>query len=119
MENQTELRTNDNNFFWGFIGGALAGVLVGAVAMLLVAPQSGKRTRAKIQQKSNELGEMMSDTVDNALTQTRRKARQLKASARHQTKAIQHRGQAVLDDQKERLSTLVEAGNTAIQDVLS
>jgi len=119
MENQTENHTNGKNVFWGFLGGVLAGGLAGAVAMLLFAPQSGKRTRAKIQQKSIELKELVTDTVEDALTQTRNKARHIKVSAQHQTKAIQQRGQAMLDDQKERLSTLVDAGKTAVQGVRS
>jgi gas vesicle protein len=113
MENQTELRKNNHNGFWGFLTGALAGGLVGAAIMLLVAPQSGKRTRAKIQQKSIELNEMMTNAVDDAVAQTRHKAHQIQGSAKHLTEAIQQRGQAVVDEQKERLNTLVDAGKTA------
>ncbi len=119
MDDQSELQTNDTHHVWGFLGGLLVGSLAGAVAMLLVAPQSGKRTRAKIQQKSIELRERTTDAVEDALAQTRHKARQIRASVNDQAEAIQQRGQDVLDEQKERLSTLVEAGKTVIQGVLS
>jgi gas vesicle protein len=119
MDNQSELQTNDTNNVWGFLGGMLVGSLAGAVAMLLFAPQSGKRTRAKIQQKSIELREQTTDAVEDALAQTRHKARQISSSVRDQAEAIQQRGQDVLDEQKGRLSTLVETGKTAVQGVLS
>lgn len=119
MDNQSELQMNDTNNIWGFLGGLLVGSLAGAVAMLLFAPQSGKRTRAKIQQKSIELREQTTDAVEDALAQTRHKARQISSSVRDQAEAIQQRGQDMLDEQKESLSTLVESGKTAVQNVLS
>ena len=119
MENQSELQTNDTNNAWGFLGGLLVGSLAGAVAMLLFAPQSGERTRANIQQKSIELREQTTNTVENTLTQTRHKARQISSSVQDQAEAIQQRGQDVLDEQKGRLSTLVESGKTAVQGKVS
>jgi gas vesicle protein len=119
MDNQSELQTNGANSVWGFLGGLLVGGLAGAVTMLFVAPQSGKRTRAKIQQRSIELREQTTDAVEDVLAQTRHKARQMRASVHDQAEAIQQHGQDVLDEQKEHLSTLVEAGKTAVQGVLS
>jgi len=119
MEEQIETRTNLGYLLVSFIVGALAGGLAGSVTMLLYAPQSGKRTRAKIQQKSIELTERMNNTVEDAVAQTRSKAHQIKVDLKHQGKMIQDRGQAVVDDQKERLSTLVEAGKTAVQGALN
>jgi gas vesicle protein len=74
---------------WKVVIAVLVGGLLGAGAMWLYAPQSGKKTRAKIQRK-----------------------------AEHQAKELQERGQAVLADQKERLSNLVEAGKTTVEDIL-
>jgi gas vesicle protein len=119
MEDQSELQMTGTHNFWGFLGGLLVGGLAGSVAMLLVAPQSGRRTRAKIQQRSIELREQTSEAVEDALAQTRHTARQIRASVQDQAEAIQQRGQDVVDEQKERLSTLVEAGKTAVQGVLS
>ena len=36
----------------GMLAGLLIGALAGAIAMLLLAPQSGKRTRAKLRRRS-------------------------------------------------------------------
>jgi len=89
MDNQSELKTNGTNTVWGFLGGLLVGGLAGAVAMLLLVPQSGKKTRTQIQQKSIELREQTTDAVKDALAQTRGKARQVRASVHDQAEAIQ------------------------------
>ena len=106
---------NDVNQVGGFFAGLLIGGLAGAVAMLLLAPQSGKRTRAKIQQKSIELREQTTEAVEDAMAQARTQARQIRADVREKADKLQQHGQAVLDEQKERWSTLVEAGKTAVQ----
>jgi len=119
MEHQSELQMNDGNTFWGFLGGLLVGGLTGATAMLLLAPQSGQKTRAKIQQKGIELRQQTSDAVEGAITETRHKAHQMNASAHRQAKAIQQSGQNALDDQKEIFSTFVEGEKAAADHVLS
>ena len=57
--------------------GLLIGGLAGAVTMLLLAPQSGKSTRAKLQRQSHELREQTAETVEDAVAQARTKARQI------------------------------------------
>ncbi len=106
---------NGANQVGGFFAGLLIGGLAGAVAMLLLAPQSGKRTRAQIQLKSMDLREQTAEAVEDALKQTRTKARQIRADVREKADELQQRGQAVLDEQKENWSALVEAGKTAVQ----
>jgi gas vesicle protein len=89
---------------WGPLAGMLAGLLIGglagAVAMLFMAPQSGKRTRAKIQRASNELREQAADTMEDAMEQARAKTHQVAQGVRKQADAMEERGQAVLDGQK-------------------
>jgi len=64
--------------FWvGLLVGLLIGGLASAVATLLLAPQSGKRTRAKIRRQSAEWREQAADTMDDAVAQARIKARQV------------------------------------------
>jgi gas vesicle protein len=98
----------------GFLAGVLVGGLAGAGAMLLLAPQSGKRTRAKIQQKSIELREQASDSLDDAVAQVRVKARQVKSGMSDKAEELQQRGQEMIEEQKERFSTLVERGKDAV-----
>jgi gas vesicle protein len=83
--------------------------------MLLLAPQSGKKTRAQIQRKSIELGNQAAETVEDAVAQSRVKARQITADVREKAKEIQQSGQDMLAEQKARLSAAVAAGKTAIQ----
>jgi gas vesicle protein len=68
----------------GILAGALIGGLAGATAMLLLAPQSGKRTRAKLQRQSHELREQAADTVEDAVDQARDTARQITHDVRKQ-----------------------------------
>jgi len=115
IDNPDHEHENGVNQAGGFFAGLLIGGLAGAGTMLLLAPQSGKRTRAKIEQKSIELREQTTDAVEDALKQARTKGRQIRADVREQADALQQRGQDVLDEQKEHWSALVEAGKTAVQ----
>jgi gas vesicle protein len=55
----------------GLLVGLLIGGLTGAVAMLFLAPLSGKETRAKMQQLGYELREQTAEAVDDAMAQIR------------------------------------------------
>jgi gas vesicle protein len=115
MDNQSERRTNDTSNVWGFLGGLLVGGLAGVVAMLLLAPQSGKKTRTQIQEKSIELRDQTVKTVEDTAAQVRAKANQITASIQKQAEELQQHGQDILDEQMERWSPVVEAGKTAAQ----
>ena len=52
----------------GFLTGLLFGALAGLGAMMLFAPQSGKRTRIQIEGKSIELKNRATDTYDELVT---------------------------------------------------
>ena len=97
------------------VAGLLIGGLVGAGVVLLLAPQSGKRTRAQIQLKGMELRDQATEAVEDGMAQTRAKARQITADVREKAKEIQQSGQDMLAEQKARLSAAVAAGKTAIQ----
>ena len=98
----------------GFIAGLLLGGLAGAGTMLLVAPQSGKRTRADIRHKSAELRDQASETMEDAVDQVRTKARHIEADVRKEVKELEHRGKEMLDDQAERVSAAVADAKTAV-----
>lgn len=88
----------------GFLAGLVVGGLAGAGTMLLLAPQSGRRTRADIQQKGVELRNQTVETVENTMADARIKARQITAPARKQARELQQRGQEILEQQRDRLS---------------
>ena len=97
-----------------FLAGMLLGGLAGAGAALLLAPQSGEKTRAQIEQKSMELRDQTTEAVEDAVAQTRVKARQVTTDVRTQVEALQQRGQAVFDEQKARMSATLKAGKQAL-----
>ena len=107
----------DAKYLYGFLAGLLAGSLVAAAATLLLAPQSGKRTRARIQRESAKLREQTADTVEDALAQARAKAGQITGDVREKTDELEQRAQAVFDEQSERLSSAVKAGKKAARDL--
>jgi len=84
------------------LAAVLIGGLVGAVAMLLLAPHSGKRTRAKLLRQSHELREQTAETVEDAVDQARDRSHQITHDVRKQAKELEHRGHAMLDGQKGR-----------------
>lgn len=61
----------------GLLIGLLVGGLTGALVMLLVAPQSGKKTRAKLQRRGAEWREQATDTIEDAADAAQEKANQI------------------------------------------
>ena len=108
---------SDAKYLWGFLAGLVAGSLVAAVAMLLFAPQSGKRTRAEIRRKSANLHEQTTDAVGSSLEQARAKAGQITLDVREKTGQLGHGAQVLFDEQSERVSSAVKAGKDAIHDI--
>ena len=82
-----------------FLAGFVVGGLVGAVAALLLAPQSGEDTRTLIRDKSIELKTQVEETAAEA----RSKAERLAQDAKSRAEDLQRRGQVLLDEQKARL----------------
>ena len=99
-----------------FLAGLLMGSLIGAGTMLLLAPQSGKRTRVQIQRKGRDLRVQTADMVDDGMVQVRTKVRDISTTLHDQAEDLQQRGQDVVEQQKERWSPVVEASVTAVQD---
>jgi len=99
----------------GFLAGVFIGGVAGALTMLFLAPQSGKETREQIQQKTMNLRNQATTTVENTLTQVRTKADQLKADVEEKAKTLKKQGQDVLVDQLDRFSEAVENSKKIIQ----
>lgn len=108
---------NLNGFLAGlmFIAGLLLGGLIGAGTMLLLAPQSGKKTRRQIRRKGRNLRLQTADAVDDGVAQVRSKAHDISTSIHDHAEDLQQRGQDVVDHQKERWTPLVDAGKTAVK----
>ena len=107
----------------GFLSGLVIGGLAATSITLLTAPQSGRKTRALIRQKGDELRDQMAEKVDDARLQTgqvvrqgRRATRRIGVKVGAKAKELQQRGQALIEEQKDRLETTVEALQPAARD---
>ena len=96
------------NNMLGVLAGMLMGALVGAVAMLLLAPQSGKETRSQIQKKGVALRDQTTGMVQDTLTQVRSKVNEITGEPRD-------RSQELAIEQLGRISETMQAAQKAIQ----
>ena len=113
-EKEVEHKDNGSNVT-SAVAGLLIGGLAGAGAALLLAPQSGKETRAQIQQKTIELRDRTAETVGDKVEQVKSKTHQLTAEVRGKAGELQHQGQDLIAEQLDRVSAAAEAGKAAIK----
>ena len=99
----THAQANTVNQFGSFMAGLLVGGLSGAGAMLLLAPQSGKKMRAQIQKKGIELRKQTTKAVEHALAQVSDKAHEITDEVHDRAEALGQRGQDVIDEQRDNL----------------
>ena len=85
------------------------GGIVGAAAGLLFAPASGKETRKKIKDMSEDLGEKAGDFVGEVKEKAVHFAHDAKIKAEH----FAHDAKEKIVDQKERVEAAIEAGKKA------
>ena len=116
MRNQTVSKPKPPLDLGNLLTGIVIGGMVSTATMLLTAPQSGRKTRAQIRQKALELRDQAADTLDetwqqaeDAMRQARLKTRQLKRNARSTVKELQHHSQVILEEQKERVGSTLNA----------
>ncbi|MBN1873711.1 MAG: YtxH domain-containing protein [Anaerolineae bacterium] len=115
MDNRTYEHESNVSQFGSFLTGMVLGGLSGATAMLLLAPQSGKKTRANIQKKSTELRKRAIHTVEDSLKQVRTKAHQISDDVQEQAGDLQQRGQDMIDQQRDNLGTSLKDLAKAVQ----
>jgi gas vesicle protein len=94
---------NNGSQLGGFLAGLLAGGLVGAGTMLLLTPQSGKKTRAGIEKKGKQLRKQFVRTMDKTTGQVRTKAQEITDDVTEQVDDLQQRGQDAIDEQRDHL----------------
>lgn len=112
-ENQ-ETEYSDNNIFGIFVG-ILVGGLAGAVTMLLLAPQSGQKTRMKIWEKGVELRDRTTELMEDTVAQIRTESKKLTKDGRRKAKELMHHGQELVIEQLDHVSEAAKAGKKAIQ----
>lgn len=97
------------------LGGLLLGGLIGAGTALLFAPQSGRKIRAEIQNKTIELRDRTTDTVKDAVSQVKSKTRQLASDIRGQTNEHSHYEGTTLDGQMDDVHQTVSSRRKTVQ----
>ncbi|HLO13319.1 MAG TPA: YtxH domain-containing protein [Anaerolineales bacterium] len=90
------------------LGGMLIGALAGALTMLLLAPQSGKDTRRRIQEKGLELRDRTTGMVLDTMAQVRSKANKI-------TLGLRDRSQELAVEQLDHIAEAAQTGKKAIQ----
>lgn len=96
--------------FSGFLSGLLVGGLVGAAVALLTAPHSGEETRRIIRDRSIELRDTASESLEAAAADARARADELTKMAKERAdevaKYAKERGEEVTKYAKERTAGL-------------
>ena len=95
--------------------GMVIGGLVGAVTMLLFAPQPGAKTRAELQDGAIKLRDRTATTVNDTMTQVKSKANQLKIEMQIKAQDLGNKGQDLIVKQLDHVSQASEAGKKAIE----
>ena len=96
--------------------GIVIGSLIGAGTVLLLAPQSGDKTRAEVQQGARELRDKTRETVNETVTQVKTKATQLKSDVKNKADDLQKQGRDILADQLDKVSDAAIAGKKALKE---
>ena len=115
MEKNLKKHKNNNDGLMTGLIGALVGGLAGAVAMLLFAPQSGRQTRAQIQNKSIELRDWTTDSVRKVVAQVRSGTEKITTEVKEKAGELKQLGQDKLVEQLDRVSTALDTGKKAVE----
>jgi len=111
-ENQSHL--NHNNTISGIATGLFLGSMIGATTMLFLAPQSGKKTRAQVQQKGIELRDRTAEMVEDAIEQVQMESKKLARNGRHKAKGLIHHCQELVAGQLAHVSEVVKTRKKTI-----
>jgi len=95
----------------GFLAGLTVGAVIGMAAALLLAPQSGARTRRQIARAA----EAWTDTAGETLDDARDEARELADKAGRETRRLAKRARKEADRTGDRLAEVVEKGRDRLR----
>lgn len=97
---------SERSGFGSFFTGFLAGAVVGAIATILYAPNSGEETRAALKGKKEDIIGKANISVDDAYKQAETAAREardrfetLASTTRKRAEDITRKGQVILEEQ--------------------
>jgi gas vesicle protein len=110
----TKKRTFKNNPIRLLLG-LLVGGLAGVITMLLFAPQSGKQTRAQIEEKSILLRDQTNKNIKKAVKQVRSETKRIAAGVQDKAGELKQIGQDKLVEGLDRVSAALDTGKTAVE----
>jgi gas vesicle protein len=83
--------------------------------MLLLVPQSGKQTRAGLQDGAMETKERTSETVRGAVSQAKSRAQQLASRVHNNAEDLRNQGKDIAIDQLDRVASAAQTGRKSLQ----
>lgn len=107
----------DMNNSKNIIFSLLIGTLAGAAAMLLFAPQSGKKTLTQIQHKGGELLDKTNDFVKDSMKQIQVKTNEISKEIKEKAGQAKEYGQDKLVKGLGQVSDAIDGGKDAIKDM--
>ena len=93
---------SDHDEFGAFLVGFIVGGLTGAVAALLLAPQSGEETRSAIREKSIELTDQAKAEAEKARKQAELYAADAKVKVKDISEKARQQGEELLETAKKK-----------------
>ena len=93
---------SDHDEFGAFLVGFIVGGLTGAVAALLLAPQSGEETRSAIREKSIELTDQAKVEAEKARKQAELYAADVKVKVKDISDKARQQGEELLETAKKK-----------------
>ncbi len=97
--------------------GLLVGGVIGATAMLFLAPRSGEEMRSQVRGKAMDLRDRTTETMKDTLSQVKSRTGELTGGVRGKAQGLKHKGQNLLVEKLDRASAAVEAAKKAIQEM--
>jgi len=114
---------SERDEFGAFLIGFVVGGVTGAIAALLLAPQSGEETREMIKEHAIDLRGKAEETATGAYKQAEiaanqavHRAEELLAKAKQTADELQKKGVELIEGQKAKLGHVVSKGEVTISD---
>jgi gas vesicle protein len=108
-------RMNGGSGGGSLLAGLMIGGLIGAGTMLLLAPQSGRKTREELQQGAIDLKDRATDTVRETASQVRSRTEDVVSNVRGKAVDLQNQGKDIAIDQLDKVASTAQSGKKAIQ----
>jgi gas vesicle protein len=97
------------------LAGIVIGGLIGATAMMFLAPRSGEEMRAGVRDRALDLRDRTTETVKDRFSQVVDRASHLRGEVRGKSEDLKNRSQDVLIEKLDQVSDAVEAVKKVLQ----